>query len=142
MTTERVQGACPNETFLRPLVLDDDLLGFVRSAIRSTWALELLLLLRGQPGRTFGTDEAVLELRATRSLISTCAKQLQDAGLIVREGDTCRYAPASPTLDELCARLEAAYGERPVAVINAIVASPNDRLKSFADAFRFTKKDE
>jgi len=123
-------------------VLDADLLSFVRSAIRSTWALELLLLLRAHQDRAFTTDEAVLELRATRTLISSCTKQLQDAGLVVCEGDRCRYAPASPALEELCAQLAQAYQERPVTVINAIVASPNERLKSFADAFRFTKKDE
>ncbi|MBC7768971.1 MAG: hypothetical protein H7124_09300 [Phycisphaerales bacterium] len=122
--------------------MDADLLSFVRSAIRSTWALELLLLLRGRREHSFSVDEAVLELRATPTLISACVKQLQDAGLVACEEGLCRYAPASPALDKLCDQLEAAYRERPVTIINTIVASPNDRLKSFADAFRFTKKDE
>jgi hypothetical protein len=38
-------------------------------------------------------------------------------------------------LGRLCEALERAYRERPVAVINAI-ASPRDRMQSFADAFR------
>lgn len=124
-------------------MLESDLLSFVKSSIRSTWALEMLLLLRGQPSRLFQRDEIVLELRATRTLIANCATQLQDAGLIVCEGDEgCRYGPASPALEQLCEELAAAYTERPVTVINAIVSTPNDRLKSFADAFRFKKKDD
>jgi hypothetical protein len=124
-------------------MLDEDLLSFVRASVRSTWALELLLLLRKQAPRTFGVDELVLALRATPALVSTCLEQLQAAGLAVREeSGRSRYAPAAPALDQLTAQLEQAYAERPFAVINAIAASPNDRLKNFSDAFRFPKKDD
>lgn len=83
------------------------------------------------------------ELRATRLLVDTCVKQLQAAGLIVcGDNGACRYGPASPALDTLCEHLARVYGERPVAIINEIVASPNERLKTFADVFRFSKKDE
>lgn len=123
-------------------MLDDDLLSFVRASIRSTWALELLLLLRRQR-RALADDELVRSLRASRSLVSMCLSQLQAAGLVVRdEAGLWRYAPATPTLSALSDRLEQAYGERPVTVINAIAASPDDRLRNFADAFRFPKKDE
>jgi hypothetical protein len=124
-------------------MLDEDLLSFVRASIRSTWALELLLLVRKQSPRAFAAEELVLALRATPSLVSTCLDQLQTAGLLIQEGDgKWRYAPAAPALDGMSAKLEEAYGERPFAVINAIVASPNDRLKNFSDAFRFPKKDD
>lgn len=123
-------------------MLSDDLLGFIRASIRSTWALELLLLMRKQSPRTWTPDELVLALRATPTLVSTCLDQLQTAGLLVREETgQWRYAPAAPALDQIAAELEAAYAERPVTIINAIVATPTDRLKSFADAFRFPKKD-
>lgn len=46
------------------------------------------------------------------------------------------YAPASPAIADLCSQLEKLYRERPVRVVNAIVSSPNDKLQSFADAFR------
>jgi hypothetical protein len=53
-----------------------------------------------------------------------------------------RFAPASPVLENIAAQLETAYAERPMAVISAILAAPNDRLRNFADAFRFPKKDD
>ena len=124
-------------------MISDDLLSFIRASIRSTWALELLLLMRKQAPRASAPEELVLALRATPSLVSTCLDQLQTAGLVVREeSGLWRYAPAAPALDQLSGELEGAYAERPVAVINAIMATPTDRLKSFADAFRFPKKED
>jgi hypothetical protein len=124
-------------------MLDEDLLSFVRASVRSTWALELLLLLRKQAPRAFAAEELVLALRASPTLVSTCLDQLQTSGLLVREDDgKWRYAPAAPALDVISAKLEQAYAERPVAIINAIAASPSDRLKNFSDAFRFPKKDD
>jgi hypothetical protein len=123
-------------------LISDDLLSFIRASIRSTWALELLLLLRKQAPRASAPEELVLALRATPTLINTCLAQLQAAGLVApEEGGAWRYAPSAPALDQLVADLEGAYAERPVTVINAIMAAPAERLKSFADAFRFPKKD-
>ena len=123
-------------------VISDDLLSFIRASIRSTWALELLLLMRTRASQAATPDELVRALRSTPTLITTCLEQLQQAGLVREESSGWRYAPAAPALDQLTAELEAAYAERPVAVVNAIMTTPSDRLKSFADAFRFPKKDD
>jgi hypothetical protein len=124
-------------------VLSEDLLSFIRASIRSTWALELLLLMRKRAPHASAPGELVLALRAAPTLVGTCLDQLQQAGLIVREeSGHWRYAPAAPALDQLVGELEAAYAERPVTIVNAIMATPTDRLKSFADAFRFPKKDD
>lgn len=124
-------------------MISDDLLSFIRASIRSTWALELLLLMRKQAPQASAPEELVRALRSTGTLINTCLEQLQQTGLVIREDSGAwRYAPAAPALDQLTAELEAAYAERPVAVINAIMTTPSDRLRSFADAFRFPKKDD
>ena len=124
-------------------MISDDLLSFIRASIRSTWAIELLLLMRKQAPQAFAPEELVRALRSSDSLIDTCLEQLQQAGLVIRDdAGGWRYGPAAPALDQLTAELESAYAERPVAVINAIMTTPSDRLKSFADAFRFPKKDE
>lgn len=62
---------------------------------------------------------------------------LSAAGLIRPDADgRYVYSPASPAIGALCDQLEKLYRERPVRVVNAIVSSPNDKLQSFADAFR------
>jgi len=121
--------------------MDEDLASFVKASIRSTWALELLLLMQKQQEQEFAAEELVRALRGSATLVSNCLAQLQNAGLLVAdEAGNWRYAPASVALEELVDKLGRAYAERPLAVIDAILGSPDDRLKSFADAFRFPKK--
>lgn len=116
---------------------DTDLLAFVRLNVRSVWALELLLLLRREPGRLWAPAELVRELRASPGLVSDNLRRFERGGLAAPgEGDLHRYAPATPLLDALCARLEEAYRARPVSVIN-MIARPLDPLQSLADAFKF-----
>jgi hypothetical protein len=121
------------------LSVDQDLLTFIREHIRSVWALELLLFLKRDPDKSWSAEELVREMRASTPLISTNLEALQRAGLTVcDEAGRCRYAPAAEVLDRLCNELEAAYRERPVALIN-VIASPPDKLQSLADAFRIRK---
>ena len=103
-------------------------------------AVELLLVLRRDPDRCWAPAELVRELRASQSLVADNLQRFLTSGLVAPEVDCYRYAPASPVLDELCARLESAYRERPVAVIN-LIARP-DPLQSLADAFKFRGGDK
>ncbi len=121
-------------------MIDEDVQDFIRSSIRSVWALEVLLLLRREHGRAWTAGALAHELRANERLVSDVLATFATSGL-VSCGDTCSYAPVSPALDDLCARLEATYRERPVAVVKAIMAAPNDKLQIFADAFRFRNDD-
>jgi hypothetical protein len=76
-------------------------------------------------------------MRASATLVRDVLVTFETAGLVRPEPDgDYRYAPAGPALAALADQLELTYRERPVAVVNAILASPNDKLQSFADAFR------
>lgn len=118
-----------------------DLLIFLREHVRSVWAVELLLLLRRDPNRCWRPDELVSELRASTTLVVDNLRRFEQSGLVAPEVDGFRYAPANPVLDAFCARLEAAYRERPVTVIN-MIAKPTDPLQSLADAFKFKGGDK
>ena len=77
------------------------------------------------------------------SATSLALEGLERAGLVACDPKTgCVYAPASPVLDATCARLDAEYKSRPVAVVNAIVTAPKQTLQTFADAFRVQGKGE
>ena len=117
--------------------LSPDLSAFIESAVPSVWALETLLLMRASPDRGWAVDTLVAELRANITLVGDCLGGLERAGLVIGEEGAFRYAPASPVLRTLCDELEAAYRERPVAVVNTITRRRPDPLKGFADSFRF-----
>lgn len=120
--------------------MDPDLLYFIQSSIRSVWSLELLLHLRRQAGRTWRPDELVRDLRASDFVVSEALSALQTAGLAIPVGDgTYRYMPASADLDRLVGLLERQYREKPQSVTRAIFSAPNDRLQTFADAFRLKR---
>ena len=116
---------------------DPDFAGFVREHVRSVWAVELLLILKRDPDRVWPPGDLVRELRASHSLVVDNLQRFERSGLVTRaEGDGWKYAPASPLLDELAAKLEGAYRERPVSVIN-LIAAPPDPVQGLADAFKF-----
>ena len=116
--------------------MDEALTLFIRGTIRSVWALETLLLTRKDPSRTWTSESLARELRGNAGLAQDVLATLESAGLLAASDAGYAYAPASPRLEALSAELEQTYRLRPVAVVNAIVASRNDPLASFADAFR------
>lgn len=121
--------------------LDQELRDFIGASLGSVWALELLLLLRRTHPRRWTPDSLVAEMRASAPLVAESIAGLERAGLISCDPETgCAYAPASPVLDEACARLEAEYKSRPVAVVNVILSAPRQTLQTFADAFRVQGK--
>lgn len=121
---------------------EKELTAFIRSSIRSVWALELLLLMRAGGDRAWTIDDLVRDLRASIPLVSEILRGLIGADLVRDDGDTFSYAPASSTLEARCAELERAYRERPVAIVNLIVAPADDSVQGFADAFRFKGGDK
>jgi hypothetical protein len=117
-------------------VLSEDVLRFIRTTIRSVWALELLLLLRRDPARAWNVEALIRELRGSAGIVAGAMTELEAAGLVAAADDAFRYRPASPELDALVAATAAAYAEYPVAVTHAIFTAPSDKIRLFADAFR------
>jgi hypothetical protein len=116
---------------------EGELAGFVREHVRSVWALELLLVLKRDPTRAWPPDALTAELRASQSLVVDNLQRFERSGLAIREEDLgWRYAPASPLIGGLADRLEQAYRERPVSIIN-LIAAPPDPVQGLADAFKF-----
>jgi hypothetical protein len=120
--------------------MDDELRDFLRHSLRSVWNIELLLWLYRHTGRGWLPADLVQEMRASDVVVSQGISGLQQAGLIMAEaGGTYRYSPASPELDRLVQQLERVYRERPSTVTRALFSAPNDKLATFADAFRLKK---
>jgi hypothetical protein len=123
--------------------LPDDVHRFLYQHITSVEQLEVLLLARRSPGRSWSAADMARELYSHPTSIAQRFRALLGAGLM-REGapDHFRYAPRSLELDETVARLDDTYRERRVAVISLIASKPIENVKAFSDAFRIWKREE
>lgn len=116
---------------------EEETLRFVSATVKSIWALELLLLMRRQRERAWKTEQLVIELRASTVVVREALGSLIGAGLAAAgEGGLFRYRPASDQLDDFVESTQALYVSKPLSIINAIAAAPNEKLRIFADAFR------
>ena len=115
-----------------------DLLQFIASSFRSVWALELLLVLKGQP-RVWPRAELVSTMRASELVVSKALDSLVAAGLASLEGEGARYMPVSHEVADYVERTEKLYSVRPNAVRRAIVSASAGDLTAFSDAFRLRK---
>jgi hypothetical protein len=115
--------------------LGDELISFIDAAIPSVWALDLMILMRGEPQRAWSSEALVAALRASDQIVADGLKSLERAGVVTAAGTDWRYAPPA-TIDALCAAIEATYRDRPVSVVNAIVRRRAGSLATFANAFR------
>jgi hypothetical protein len=120
--------------------IDPDLAQFIRESIGSVWRLELLLCLWRSAERSWSAAELVAELRASDSIVTDGLRQLQAVGLVALEaGERFRYAPASGALDRIVQQVAQLHREAPMAVTKALFAEPNEKIRTFADAFRLKK---
>jgi hypothetical protein len=115
----------------------------VRSSIPSIWALELLLLLRRAAPGYLTRDELVQHLRATPTLIDRLIDQFGASQLIARNPQgAVRFECATAELESLCEQLAMAADQRPIALRDAIISMPSEKLRDFSEAFRLKGKDD
>jgi hypothetical protein len=119
---------------------DEQVLSFVRSSIRSAWTLEVLLLLRRDPRRSWNIDDLVRELRGSVALVRESLNALSALGLLAASAtEGYHYRAEAAALDELVSALAELYQRKPTTVLHTIFTSPNDKIQSFSDAFLIKK---
>jgi hypothetical protein len=115
--------------------------GFVGAHIESVGQLEVLLLLHSRRDEDWTAGAVQRELRVAPEAAASRLADLRTRGLVKEEpAGTYRYAPTSelaPVVDALAE----AYAARKVSVIKLIYSKPSEQVTTFADAFRFRRKD-
>ena len=120
------------------MISEDTVLGFAASSFTSVWSLELLLVLKRDPDRSWEADELIRELRSSQVVVASALANLLGAGLVVEiEKERYQYQTSPARIEELVEALKVVYDTKPTAVVRAIVAAPNRKLKLLSDAFRF-----
>lgn len=117
---------------------------FLRTSFRSVWDVELLLLLRREPTRSWTTGELVRQLRASGLVVSDALIALQRVDLVAREPaeDHFIYRPATAELVEAMDELAATYASKPASIMHVIWSTPRTNIEIFADAFRLRKDND
>jgi DNA-binding GntR family transcriptional regulator len=118
-------------------VSGQDVIAFIRAHIGSVYTLELLLLLKRHPDRTWQASDLVRELRSSGTAVAEALNRLIRAGL-VSENSAGDYAfvPTSPEHERIATEIESAYARTPISVVKAIVAAPDEKLRLFSNAFK------
>lgn len=117
----------------------DDLLRLIGSTFRSVWALELLLLLKREPGPV-PPSELISTLRASDLVVNKALDELVAAGLVSIEDKGAAYMPVSSDVAARIDEVEKLYAARPDAVRRIIVSATSSGATAFADAFRLRKE--
>jgi hypothetical protein len=124
----------------RITVIPERILKLIRQSFRSAWDLELLLLLRRNHAAAHTVDSLIRDLRGSQLIVADSLHMLTAIGLVQEEpAGLFRYRPATPELESLVEELEKTYAMFPVGLTEAIRSLPNDRIRTFADAFRLRK---
>ena len=109
----------------------------VAEHIHSVEQLEVLLLLRAAPDKSWSAAEVARALVSQPDTATTRLEDLVGRKLVQRSGDEYRYAPGDRQRE--VSELAEAYATRRVAVVGLIFSKPSDSVTSFSDAFRFRK---
>jgi DNA-binding HxlR family transcriptional regulator len=112
----------------------------LQTSIGSVWGLELLLLLRQEPMKRWTPEQLVDELRSSQLVIEKSLERLERGGLVDRDDQgAVSFTLASEDLEAVVDEIDQEYRLRPDFVRRLIVAGPDDKLNSFANAFILRK---
>lgn len=123
-----------------PDYLSAELKQFINQHIESLAQLEVLLYLRQHGDRPLHSNEIANRLAITLEMSRVILADLARQGFAVQVENRYRYQPASEDLGRLVELLENTYRERRVTVTTHIYSKPLEKMKTFADAFRFRKE--
>ncbi len=125
---------------LEKVMLEQDVRDLIASSMPSIWTLEVLLLMHRAPERAWDAADLNRDLRGSALIVANALGVLTAAGLVLEVAPGFyRYNPVRPELARTIERLVCAYAKTPFAVVQAILAAPNNQIRTFADAFRLKK---
>lgn len=121
----------------------DEFCAFLQATVPSVDAAELLLGLRTRPDRSWDVREAAQSVQGTIREIDALRylELFQARALVIAHPERrFQYQPATSELAALVETLARAYNERPVTLFRMIYALRDDKIRSFADAFKIRKR--
>ena len=121
----------------------EELRSFIQDAIPTVDSAELLVLLSTHADSQYTLPQLIEAMRPTAVTEPAVRRYLgtfHERGIVRVHGDDAyQYSPSSPELDAMVRALTRVYNERPVTLVRVIYAPKDEKIRSFADAFRIKK---
>lgn len=116
-----------------------DIREFLLNSIETVSQLEILFLTALNPEVRWSHEQMSKELRSHPTAALRQMEHLKNSGILKSENGKYFYSPTDALMHEKIMRLRDLYREKPVSIVTFIYDRPNDKLKGFADAFKFKK---
>jgi hypothetical protein len=119
--------------------ISQELKTFIKEQIQSVFSLEILLLLHREHSRSFTSEEIANELSIEIDVVQHLSELISANLLVTTSAGILKYyyAPANRELASLVDQLAVAYSEKRVPILSLILAEHPDKIRGFAEAFRF-----
>jgi DNA-binding IclR family transcriptional regulator len=123
--------------------LSPELQSFIARYIQSVEKLEILLLFFREPMRRWQPMEIFQQIQSSPTSISQKLELLVAEGFVAKDKDGyfC-YEPKSTAIGTQVAKLDEAYRERRIKVIESIFSKTTEELRDFSNAFKLRKENE
>jgi predicted DNA-binding transcriptional regulator len=122
--------------------VEEPVRGFIREYVGSVTELEVLLLLLADRTRGWTAADVARELRISVEFSRNHLAKLSADGILREVAATpgaYQYGVSTPQLSETVTRLAQLYARNRATIIDLIYSTPNDRIRTFADAFKIRK---
>lgn len=122
--------------------IPDKLKRFILLAVPSVPYLEAVLLLQGNPQKSWAFNEISQRLYLNDTAAETLFNELKAGGILTADQENFahyRYQPKTEELREMLDLLAAVYPKNLVDVTNLIHSKVNKKARLFADAFVLRK---
>lgn len=122
--------------------IPDKLKRFILLAVPSVPYLEAVLLLQGNPQKSWAFNEISQRLYLNDTAAETLSNELKAGGILTADQENFahyRYQPKTEELREMLDLLAAVYPKNLVDVTNLIHSKVNKKARLFADAFVLRK---
>jgi len=120
----------------------EEINAFLRLCIESVESLEVLGLLLDQSAREWTAETLSREIRSSAGSVEKRLAALKASRVIKWEDASGRYVAYSLSTEEIVRETIAFYRLRPHRVMEILYSKPESAMQSFADAFRFGKKEK
>lgn len=122
--------------------IPDNVTRFILLAIPSVPYLEAIILLRGEPNKSWDSKEIAQRLYLNDGSGQALLTELKAGGIVVddeRAPSLYRYQPRSRDLQKMIDLLAEIYPKNLVEITNLIHSKLNRKARQFADAFLLRK---